>query len=241
MELKLVASNNTNLLPKTEAPTPVVDIARGVSHDLSNVLCWMNGYLQELREYCGPEGLPLIKEIVQASSEIEQLTKQLSQVGRPQLDDPKKSINMGELLLQQAEFVGNLYPDITINLNIDTVSTVVGHEDKMKRVMQNLLLNACDAMQQNGTIELGAKKIDGSTVHCWISDDGYGMSKTIQDRAFDRYFTTKGNKGTGIGLANVKQIVEEHDGNVSLTSVVDKGTTFDLYLPFKNANVSCTA
>ena len=50
MELKLVASNNTNPLPKTEAPTPVVDIARGVSHDLSNVLCWMNGYLQELRE-----------------------------------------------------------------------------------------------------------------------------------------------------------------------------------------------
>ena len=137
MELKLVASNNTNLLPKTEAPTPVVDIARGVSHDLCNVLCWMNGYLRELREHCGPDGLPLIDEIVQASSEIEQLTKQLSQVGRPQLDDPKKSINMGELLLQQAEFVGNLYPDITINLNIDTVSTVVGHEDKMKMGLSN--------------------------------------------------------------------------------------------------------
>ena len=67
------------------------------------------------------------------------------------------------------------------------------------------------------------------------------MSRTIQDRAFDRYFTTKGNKGTGIGLANVKQIVEEHDGSISLTSVVDKGTTFDLYLPFKNADVSRTA
>ena len=241
MELKLVASNNTNLLSKTEALTPVVDIARGVSHDLCKVLCWMNGYLRELREYCGPDGLPLIEEIVQASSEIEQLTKQLSQVGRPQLDDPKKSINMGELLSQQAEFVGNLYPDITINLNIDTVSTVVGHEDKMKRVIQNLLLNACDAIQQTGTIELGAKKIDGSTVHCWISDDGYGMSKTIQDRAFDRYFTTKGNKGTGIGLTNVKQIVEEHDGNISLTSVVEKGTTFDLSLPFKNLNIFRTA
>ena len=82
MELKLVASNNTNLLPKTEAPTPVVDIARGVSHDLSNVLCWMNGYLSELKEHCEQDGLPLIEEIVRASSEIEQLTKQLHQAGR---------------------------------------------------------------------------------------------------------------------------------------------------------------
>ena len=241
MELKLVASNNTNPLPKTEAPTPVVDIARGVSHDLSNVLCWMNGYLQELREYCGPDGLPLIDEVVQASSEIEQLTKQLSQVGRPQQDDASKPINMGELFAQQAGFVGNLYPDIRIKLNIDTDSTVVGDEDKMKRVVQNLLVNACDAIPDTGTIELGAKKIDESTVHCWISDDGYGMPRTIQDKVFDRYFTTKGNKGSGIGLANVKQIVEEHGGNILLTSVVDQGTTFDLYLPFKSVNVSRTA
>ena len=62
------------------------------------------------------------------------------------------------------------------------------------------------------------------------------MSKTIQDRAFDRYFTTKGNKGAGIGLANVREIVEEHGGNVLLTSVADEGTTFDIDLPFQELN-----
>lgn len=241
MELKLVASNNTNPLPKTEAPAPVVDIARGVSHDLRNVLCWMNGYLEDLREYCGPDGLLLIDEVMEASSEIEQLTKQLSQIGRPQQDDAGKPINMGELFAQQAGFVGNLYPDIKIKLNVDSFSTVLGHEDKMKRVVQNLLVNACDAIPESGTIELGAKKIDGNTIHCWISDDGYGMSKTIQDRVFDRYFTTKGDNGSGIGLANVKQIVEEHGGNITLTSVVNKGTTFDLYLPFNNVTILRTA
>jgi len=64
------------------APTHDIDIARGVSHDLCNVLCWMNGYLSELREHCAQDGLPLVEEIVKASSEIEQLTKQLHQVRR---------------------------------------------------------------------------------------------------------------------------------------------------------------
>lgn len=64
------------------ASTPDIDIARGVSHDLCNVLCWMNGYLSELREHCEQDGLPLIEEIVQASSQIELLTKQLHRVGR---------------------------------------------------------------------------------------------------------------------------------------------------------------
>lgn len=237
MELKLVASNHVNLMPSKEAPIPDIDIARGVSHDLCNVLCWMNGYLQELREHCGKNGQPLIKEIVQASSEIEQLAKQLNQVGRPQLGHPKRCVNIGDLLSKQADFVGNLYPEIAINLNIDAACTVVGHEGKMKRVIQNLLLNACDALQQTGNIDLGVEIVDGTTVHCWVSDDGYGMSKTIQRRAFDRYFTTKGNKGTGIGLANVKQIVEEHNGKVTLTSAPDKGTTFDIYLPLKTVHI----
>ena len=237
MELKLVASNHVNLMPRKKAPIPDIDIARGVSHDLCNVLCWMNGYLQELRELCGTNGKPLIEEIFQASSEIEQLAKQLNQVGRPQLEHPKRSVDMGELLSKQANFVGNLYPGIAFNINIDAACTVVGHEGKMKRVIQNLLVNACDALQQTGNIDSGAEIIDGTTVHCWVSDDGYGMSKAIQRRAFDRYFTTKGNKGTGIGLANVKQIVEEHNGKVTLTSAPDEGTTVDIYLPLKAVNV----
>lgn len=158
MELKIVASNNTYPLPKTEAPAPVVDIARVVSHDLGNVLSRMNGYLEELREYCGTDGLSLIDEVMEASSEIEQLTKQLSQIGRSQQDDASKPINMGQLFAQQAGFVGNLYPDIKINLNVDTLSTAVGHEDKMKRVVQNLLVNACDAIPESGTIEWVQKK-----------------------------------------------------------------------------------
>ena len=153
MEVKLVASSDTNPLPKTEAPAPVVDIARVVSHDLGNVLSGMNGYLKELREYCGTDGLSLIDEVMEATSEIEQLTKQLSQIGRSQQDDASKPINMGQLFAQQAGFVGNLYPDIKINLNVDTLSTAVGHEDKMKRVVQNLLVNACDAIPESGTIE----------------------------------------------------------------------------------------
>ena len=88
---------------------------------------------------------------------------------------------------------------------------------------------------------MGAKKIDESTVHCWISDDGYGMSQTIQDKVFDRYFTTKGDNGSGVGLANVKQIVEEHGRNITLTFALNKGTTFDLYLPYNNVAILRTA
>jgi hypothetical protein len=80
--MDLAIRQPTNPISHLVAPTPDIDIARGVSHDLCNVLCWMNGYLSELNEHCEQDGLPLIEEIVRASSEIEQLTKQLHQVGR---------------------------------------------------------------------------------------------------------------------------------------------------------------
>ena len=80
--MDLAIRQATNPISHQVAPTPDIDIARGVSHDLCNVLCWMNGYLSELSEHCGQDGLPLIKGIVQASSEIEQLTKQLHKVRR---------------------------------------------------------------------------------------------------------------------------------------------------------------
>ena len=67
------------------------------------------------------------------------------------------------------------------------------------------------------------------------------MSKTILDKVFDRYFTTKGDNGSGVGLANVKQIVEEHGRNITLTFALNKGTTFDLYLPYNNVAILRTA
>ena len=80
--MDLAIHQPTNPMSHQGAPTSDIDIARGVSHDLCNVLCWMNGYLSELREHCGQDGLPLMEEIVQASSELERLTKQLHQVRR---------------------------------------------------------------------------------------------------------------------------------------------------------------
>jgi hypothetical protein len=80
--MDLAIRQPTNPMPNQVVRTSDIDIARGVSHDLCNVLCWMNGYLSELREHCGQDGLPLMEEIVHASSELERLTKQLHQVRR---------------------------------------------------------------------------------------------------------------------------------------------------------------
>ncbi len=216
---------------QTGDTAPIVDMARSVSHDLRNVLCWMGAYLDELREHCSEEGLELIDELDRANSEITHMTRLLSQINHAPVVEDQKIVNISNLLNQQADFIGKLNPDIPINRRIDSHLATVGDAGQLTRVIQNLLANACDAIEDCGAIEIGAEAIDDKVIRFWVSDNGQGMPKPDQARAFERYFTSKGDDGSGIGLANVKEIVEGHAGNVSMISTLNIGTTFSVILP----------
>jgi signal transduction histidine kinase len=89
--------------------------------------------------------------------------------------------------------------------------------------------NARDAVNDNGTIEVGITTT-GPEVEIRVSDNGQGLSPEDQRRIFEPFFTTK-EKGTGLGLAIAKKIIEGHGGRIAVSSVLGQGTTFTVVLP----------
>ncbi|MFA6465916.1 MAG: ATP-binding protein, partial [Desulfurivibrionaceae bacterium] len=125
--------------------------------------------------------------------------------------------------------------------------TILADVTQIHQVIMNLCTNAYHAMQQQGGIlivKMQNAVIDGETddppaglaqgsyVRLTVSDTGHGMDETTLDRVFDPYFTTKKQgEGTGLGLATVHGIVENHGGTISVKSALNEGTTFDIYFP----------
>ncbi len=101
--------------------------------------------------------------------------------------------------------------------------------DKLKQAFMNIVLNAMEAIQEGGTLEiLTARDMDGIRID--VVDTGIGIAPEDQERLFEPFFTRK-PQGTGLGLSNAKRILEQHGGDIQINSVVGKGTTVSLWLP----------
>ncbi len=124
--------------------------------------------------------------------------------------------------------------DLTLNIELaDNVSTLIGDERRLTQIFENLLSNAIGFSPAKSTVRFGAKR-DGSDILIWVADSGRGMDPDFQKRAFDRFQSipiSGGHRGPGLGLAIVKSFVELHDGQVSLLSKLNKGTTVICRLP----------
>ena len=106
----------------------------------------------------------------------------------------------------------------------------LGQPADIVSALVNLIVNAIDALTSGGTITLRTGKTDRD-VWAQVSDDGPGMPPEIERRVFEPYFTTKGDEGTGLGLAMVYACMERHGGSVKLETAPGQGTTFTLSFP----------
>jgi two-component system cell cycle sensor histidine kinase/response regulator CckA len=119
---------------------------------------------------------------------------------------------------------------------------VRGDRNELERVILNLVLNARDAMPRGGTIELRTAVVtldrssprtgSGVYVRMSVRDYGHGMDRETQTLIFEPFFTTKElGRGTGLGLATVQGVVEQHEGFVEVESQLDRGSTFHVFFP----------
>jgi signal transduction histidine kinase len=128
----------------------------------------------------------------------------------------------------------------------ENLAPIVGNATQLHRALLNLCVNARDAMPNGGTLTLRATNVvfdhanirlprngrDGRYVLIEVSDTGSGIPASIREKIFDPFFTTKGaGKGTGLGLASVRSIVESHSGLLSVQSEIGAGTTFRILIP----------
>jgi signal transduction histidine kinase len=107
--------------------------------------------------------------------------------------------------------------------------TIRADAEQLGRVVQNLLLNAIDAMPTGGTATVRTRRLDGA-LHIEVADTGQGIEPHERERLFTPYYTTK-QHGTGLGLAIVQSVVTDHRGKISVTGAPGQGTTFHIELP----------
>jgi signal transduction histidine kinase len=111
----------------------------------------------------------------------------------------------------------------------DALPEILGDPDLLHRALQNLVLNAIDAMPQGGELTIRTRKLPG-IIEISVSDTGSGLTQEECARLFTPYYTTK-QHGTGLGLAIVQSVVSDHGGKISVDSAKDQGTTFRIELP----------
>ena len=225
-------------------------LAGGIAHDFNNILCALIGYADLIKDDI-PEGTAThqnIEGILIAANRAAGLVKQILTFSRKSGDE-LLPFQIGPIVKEALKMLrASLPTTITIRQDIKCNDfTIMADETKIHQVLINLCKNAADAMEEKGGIlDVRIAHCDivsdvetkhgtlpqGSYLKLTVKDTGCGMSKELQDRIFEPFYTTKGpGKGTGMGLSVVHGIVESHNGVITLDSKPGEGTTFEIFFP----------
>ncbi|AFM26212.1 hybrid sensor histidine kinase/response regulator [Desulfomonile tiedjei] len=217
-------------------------LAGGIAHDFNNLLTAILGNISLGLSYSdvSPKSLERFQAAISATNRARDLTNQLltfSKGGAPL----KKPGSLADLLKECAGFIlrgSKIRCKCSISNNLWAVDMDQG---QISQVVNNLLINAVDAMPNGGVVLVRATNADipdndkiplkkGKYVKASITDKGCGIRKEIAQKIFDPYFTTK-KKGSGLGLSTSYFIIKKHGGMITVRSKVGVGTTFQFFLP----------
>jgi len=222
-------------------------LASGVAHDFNNLLTVIQGNLNLIRPGISKTSqhrvLDSLETIQSAADRAVELTRQLLFFGRRQEIEFTRC-NLNEVIRNFGRMMRRMIEEnIDLRFDLDpNIGHVKADTGMLCQIFMNLLVNARDAMKNGGRITIGTKdrvmetaegKIEpGHYVIVSIADEGSGISKDYLSRIFDPFFSTKGpGKGTGLGLANVADLVRQHEGFIDVSTREGEGTRFDLFFP----------
>jgi len=218
-------------------------LAGGIAHDFNNILAAILGNINLASLYIKPEDEKvrrLLGEAEKASLRARDLTQRLLTFAKGG-DPVKKTASIAEIIKDTAGFVlrgSNVRCEYHISQDLWPVQVDAG---QMSQVIQNIILNARQALPAGGVIDVTCENFvkdeqlilplhAGEYVKISIIDKGIGIPDNLLERIFDPYFTTK-QEGSGLGLAISHSIVTKHDGYIAVNSGQGAGTTFTIYLP----------
>ena len=220
-------------------------MASGIAHDFNNSLMPIMGFSDLLltrpttldnRE----KTLRYIQMINTAAKDASKVVMRMREFYRPREEGEifeatdinqliEQSINMTQpRWKEEAQAAGK---KIAIVTHLTEVPRLPGLEAELREALVNLILNAADAINEEGTITVSSG-VDGRFVTIEICDSGVGMTEEVKRHVFEPFYTTKGEHGTGLGLAMVYGCIRRHEGTVHLESEPGKGTAFIIRLPF---------
>ncbi|HUA67461.1 MAG TPA: ATP-binding protein, partial [Candidatus Saccharimonadales bacterium] len=228
-------------------------MASGIAHDVNNALSPVVGFSEIILNGgygLNPEAKKYLKYIRTAGDDIAHIVARLREFYRArQVNEPLLALDLNALVEQVADMTRPRWRDIpqskgiTIEMRTELaprVPKLTGIESEIREALTNLVLNAVDAMPDGGQITLRTRFLhrekDGGhpgQVVVEVSDTGIGMSEETRKRCLEPFFSTKGKRGTGLGLAMVYGVMERHEGSIEIQSEPGKGTTFCLIFPVR--------
>jgi hypothetical protein len=222
-------------------------LAAGVTHDFNNLLTVVGGSIVFLRqELAGNEtGMELLDEITAAADKATLLLRQLLLFGRREPASPR-ALDLNALVRDNEGLLARLMrEDIALTVQLDPEPQwVFADPVKLEQVLYNLCTNARDAMPRGGRLtvrtepRIGARGGDRRMVALVVTDTGIGMDADTLERVFEPFFTTRGERGTGLGLATVHSIVRQAGGRIEVSSALGEGATFTVLLPSGTAGTA---
>ncbi|HEY4247931.1 MAG TPA: response regulator [Lacunisphaera sp.] len=228
-------------------------LSGGVAHDFNNLLTIIKGYIGLLRMkgQISPEIINSIQQIDQAADRATNLTRQLLMFSRQEVVQ-LATYNLNGLVANLAKMLRRLLPE-NIEMRVECAArplVIQADEGMVEQVLLNLVINARDAMPNGGSLSIATESVDldataaklhlqmqpGTFACLVITDSGQGIVPEIIPRIFEPFFTTKEvGKGTGLGLATVYGIMQQHKGSITVKSDLGRGTTFRAYFPKSDA------
>lgn len=218
-------------------------LAGGVAHELSNLFQVVRCNTDLLRERADRTSFGMLEEISQVTERAVGLVRQLLLFSRKQ-PMVRRVIDVGDVVRDLLRLLRRVMPE---NVRLfseveDKLPLVRADLSAIEQLVMNLIINARDSMPRGGTIHVNVsrqrrvppERIRAASsmqqIGIFVRDVGIGMPEDVLTRIFDPFFTTK-HHSSGLGLSVVHGVVEEHGGWVEVTSAVDQGSCFAIYLP----------
>jgi CheY-like chemotaxis protein len=219
-------------------------MAGGIAHDFNNALTMMLGYSELLLPWLQAHGsereLGFLRNIVAAAQDSTHIVGRLREFYRPaESNEIREPVALNTIVEQAVALTAPKWKarsqadgiQISVLTELRDVPQISGCPAELREVLTNLIFNAVDAMPYGGAIIIATAEDEEGRANIAVSDTGTGMTEEQKQRCLEPFFTTKGERGTGLGLSVVYGILQRHEAHLEIVSQPGHGTTFNINFP----------
>ena len=218
-------------MARRESLAQLGEMGAMLAHEIRNPLAGIKGYAQVIEKK--PQDVRnggFAHRIVSETLRLETLVNELLAYAKSD-QESMVTLNLATAVSDVAALIRQEAEQLQIKIICESQENILitGNRDRLTQLLLNVVKNAIQAMPDGGTIRITAR-IDGRHATVTVNDNGQGISQVEMPRIFEPFFTTKA-KGTGLGLALCRKVIEEHGGKITVQSVVGEGTSVSITIP----------
>jgi signal transduction histidine kinase/ActR/RegA family two-component response regulator len=228
-----------NQLIQTEKFKAVGKLISALMHDFNNFLSIIIGRAQLLSVQTRDTNLSKhIEAIIKVSTQAADIIQRMNQFGMPIPEKEFKNLDLNQMVKEAIELTRSKWNEwaklrgikIDVEKSLAQLGPVFGNPSEMREVLINMILNAIDALPRGGKISFRTWQ-EEEHIFLSVKDNGLGMNEEVKKKIFEPFFSTKPEKGNGLGMTVAYSIILQHNGKIAVESQEEKGTTFILKLP----------